>query len=183
MWDNTNKWIFLHPKKCAGTSIEIILRKHFVDTREEPKGSQHWSLDSIIPYLSSPLDSYFIFSVARNPWDRMVSMYYHALRHDNYNSTFTEYIKKPGHYIHGRQLPLNFRLNNDNIDYIIQFDNLEEGVKHVMNKLNIYKYELPHYNHNTDRPKKSYRDFYNEETKNYIAEKFSWDIDKFGYKF
>jgi hypothetical protein len=183
MWDNTNKWIFLHPKKCAGSSIEIILRKHFVNTKEEPKGSQHWNLDSIIPCLSNPLDNYFIFSVARNPWDRMVSMYYHSIKHSKYTNLFDQYIKMRGLYFGAGQLPLKYHLDNSRVDFIIQFQNLEEGVKRVMNKLNVYNYELPHHNHDTDRPKKSYRDFYNEETKNYIAEKFAWDIEKFGYKF
>lgn len=183
MWDNTNKWIFLHPKKCAGGSIEIILRNYFVNTTEEPEGSQHWNLDSIIPYLSNPLDHYFIFGAARNPWDRMVSMYYHALKHDDYDDTFIEYIKKRGHYYGGGQLPLKYHLDNDNVDYIIQFNNLEEDVGYVMNKLNIHNYELPHHDHNTNRPKKSYRDFYSEETKNHIAEQFSWDIETFGYEF
>lgn len=180
MWDNTNKWIFLHPKKCAGASIEIILRNHFLNTKEEPTGSQHWNLDSIIPYLSNPLDHYFIFGVARNPWDRMVSMYYHSVKHENVEKEFClEYIQR----ISAVRFPLKYHLDNSYVDFIIQFQNLEKDVKYVMNKINIHNYELPLYNHNTDRPKKSYRDFYSEETKNYIAEKFFWDIETFGYRF
>jgi len=180
MWDNTNRWIFLHPKKCAGSSVEIILRRHFVNTTEEPEGSQHWNLDSIIPYLSNPLDDYFIFGSARNPWDRLVSMYYHAIKHENIKNQFClEYIERIG----ALRFPLKYHLDNSHVDFIIQFKNLEEDVKHVMKKLNVHQYELPHHDHRTDRPKKSYTDYYTEEMKNFVSDKYAWDIQKFGYTF
>lgn len=183
MWDNTNKWVFLHTKKCAGSSVEIILRQYFGDTVEEPNGSQHWNLEKITPHLTHSVNDYFIFSSARNPWDRFVSMYYHAIRHDKYTNSFDQYIKIRGHYCDEGQLPLKYHLDNENIDYVIRFESLEEDVKYVMNKLGIREYVLPHYNHETERPKTTYRDLYTKETKDLIAKYFRWDIEVYGYKF
>jgi len=168
------KIIFIHVPRTGGGTINNLLEI----PREEQAHRAPWEIRLGID--PGKWEEYDKVVMCRNPWDRMVSMYYHSIKHENVKDEFSlKYIQRIG----AVRFPLKYHLDNSRVDFIIQFQNLEEGVKHVMNKLNVHNYELPHHNHDTDRPKKSYRDFYNEETKNYIAEKFAWDIEKFGYKF
>lgn len=68
------KFIYMKPAKTAGTSIlRGILEVHFQDIihkKDHPKKFLRW-----LKNLSDEkLDGYFIFSVCRNPWDRVVSI-------------------------------------------------------------------------------------------------------------
>jgi len=184
MWDNTNNWIFLHPKKCAGSSIEIVLREKFRNSKCEPDNSQHWSIKDIITHLDKPLNDYLIFTCARNPWDRMVSLYYHMVTHDNYTKNFKEFIRERGHY-HFRyeQMPLKFYFDNCDINFVVKHESFDTDFKQLMLLLNIQDYAIPHFAHNTNRPSKDYRSYYDKDDIDFITYQFSWDIEHFNYRF
>ena len=105
MFNVDKRFIFTHPPKCAGTSIEYALgeiptrylEQHNREIQE--RGSikvcllstgaiklnlpfveyKHSSLSEHINALNKMrqnVDEYFIFSCIRNPWDRAVSRYY-----------------------------------------------------------------------------------------------------------
>ena len=69
------------------------------------------------------------------------------------------------------------------VDFIGRFENLQEDWKIVCKNIGIDE-KLPHTNKNNNRPYRlGYRSFYNDETKQIVAEKFKNDIAIFGYEF
>ena len=65
-------------------------------------------------------------------------------------------------------------------DYVIEFDNLQKGFNHVCNVLGVQQQVLPHENKHIREP---YQKYYNDETKNMVAEAFKKEIEYFGYEY
>lgn len=71
MIDSKRKIVFVHINKTAGTSIERIL---FPDASVR-KGRKHHTALWAKKFLHDKFKGYLRFSVVRNPWDRLVSIY------------------------------------------------------------------------------------------------------------
>ena len=66
------------------------------------------------------------------------------------------------------------------VDFIGKFENLESDYDYICEKLNIKDHKLPHKNKSK---RKNYREYYNDSTKQIIADWYKKDIDYFNYKF
>ena len=70
------------------------------------------------------------------------------------------------------------------MDYVIRYENYENDVKYVMDKLGIKNYKLGCVRTKTKRPfKDDYRKYYNNKTKKLVAKAYKDDIKLFGYTF
>lgn len=184
MINNKHKFIFLHVGKCAGSSIKSALNSA-CEGCEYMIG--HKTLDflySKIQPTHSPSD-YFKFSVTRNPWDRVVSLYHHMStvtkrwpndpekRKFQFHGTFEQFVNKTN----------DIKTDYSEFDYIIRYESLQHDFNITCDRLNIKQIKLPCIDYDTGRPTRDYQSYYDDETREIVAEKYAKDIKYFGYKF
>tara|TARA_Y100000004_G_C8953310_1_gene429602 strand:+ start:810 stop:1376 length:567 start_codon:yes stop_codon:yes gene_type:complete len=139
--------------------------------------------------------NYFKFTFARNPWDRLVSSFNYGRkvihRQDKYeisHSGYERYKKRENDFgLWLSNFPnkpvLNF-LSDDcgilMVDFIGKTENLQEDFNIICDKVGIPHQQLPRKN---TTQHKHYTEYYNDETKQIVAERFARDIEYFNYKF
>jgi chondroitin 4-sulfotransferase 11 len=200
------KSIFIHIPKTGGGSLEVLLlKKYFNCTRmpfDDPRRkelielngrwTQHDSIQKTVKQRGVKAKDYFKFCFVRNPWDKAVSEYFYIKKmkgcdceEANIPKTFKDWVKKgmscswEGH----TDPQINFTTNregNNIMDFIGRFENLRKDTDFVLDKLNI-KAKLPHVNQSDKR--NPYLSYYDEYTRDIIAERYKKDIDYFDYHF
>lgn len=129
----------------------------------------------------------YVFSSVRNPYSRAVSMFTHqswrsvktfknfcrAIKTNQYPSDIAKWhtATLTEHIVIGRDLK---------VDFVVRLENYQEDFNTVCDKIGIPRQELPHKNKSKH---KHYSEYYDEETKQIIAEKYAKDIEYFGYEF
>lgn len=188
MISHKHKCIFVHIIKTGGESIERSFRGNkqhrFAKTYKKQIGDKKWN-------------NYFTFTFVRNPWDKMVSQYFYIKKHikEKYKLTFREFILEfkscsESEYINGKGIPVKFNpiqlpwiLDDDGnclVDYIGRFENLQQDFHIICDKIGIPRRQLPHLNKTNH---KHYTEYYDDETRQIVAEKYAKDIEYFGYEF
>ena len=182
-----HEFIFFHIPKTGGSSLTTHLRKHGEIERRYHPHSFSFDLNR----------EFFRFGFFRNPWDRFVSKYFYFKAYgkqkkgndfhsgeivNRYNS-FREFtLNLSNVYEEFRSPHWNLQVNwiKDRIDFIGRFENFQQDVNIVCDKIGIPHQNLPH-------KKKSnhihYTEYYDDETRSIVAEKYAKDIEYFGYKF
>lgn len=154
---------------------------------------QGWLQDKKLchQYNWSPLDEiknywndYFKFTVVRNPWDRIVSDL-HFCKNKGFvdqNLTVKQDVIKNFKSVQRWKSPCVdwITLNGENqMDMVLRFENLQHDFQTLCDKLNINA-TLPMTNISKH---KHYTEYYDDETRQMVAEKYAKDIEMFGYKF
>lgn len=198
------KFIYIKNEKVAGTTIEIFFEKYCTDPNKEHvanhwtptiisnygiigkrgerkvnKYFNHMSAKNILKHLGEDIfKSYFKFCAVRNPFDKMVSLYFYL--GENEKISFKEFCKKEN----CRNIE-RYKINDKLVcDFYIRYENLNEDIKKVCKILNIeYKKELLGSYKSECREERDYRKFYDEETKKIVYEKHKEEFELFGYKF
>jgi chondroitin 4-sulfotransferase 11 len=151
--------------------------------------------------LSNPsgkLQDYFKFTFCRNPYSRVVSNYimFTTSRnikidefrinqicqfHNNPSSmSFSEFLEFICKYDnHHWQPQIDFVYGYD-VDFIGRVENYQEDFNTICDKIGIPRQELLHKNKSKH---KHYTEYYDDETREIVAEKYKKDIEYFGYKF
>lgn len=198
------KFIFIHVYKVAGTSIYTTLKKYesinsriyrFLSrnypklfTVKFPPHTKACELKQALP--PGIFNSYFKFAFVRNPWDWQVSLYCFMLKQKKHSQhhivskmNFEEYIEWAVNTQLNLQKDMLFSEKNELlVDFIGKFENLEEDFRKVCEIIGINDTQLPHVN-KSPRNKTSYREYYNEKTKELVYQGFKTDIELFGYEF
>lgn len=181
-------YIFIHINKTGGTSVAKAIGL--------PE-KNHLTALEIINKISvlEWIDAYK-FTVVRNPWDKVLSHYKYRVKTNQTDLKtnpipFDEWVQKtygPHKDYKYYDRPKMFQPQVDwlkdfnhhlKIDKIIKFENLAEGYSEIANTLAIES-ELPHLNKTR---KSNYKDYYNQETIEIIADWFDEDIRLFEYSY
>ena len=194
MINHKHKFIFIHIPRTGGTSIE----KHFGYNGDPAwwggDGKKHWNLNQYKEALSNEqFDNYFKFTFIRNPWDIVISNYmdrgwysspvqgrggeigYHSGKKLSY---FLEHYQPAAHE-YGDSFFDYF--NPKQIDFIGRFENRVKDLNFISKKIGI------NLNSRTVARrcvnKKHYTEYYDDETREIVAQKYARDIEYFGYEF
>lgn len=143
-------------------------------------------------------NSQFSFSFVRNPWERLVSSYAYLSDGGNCPDDSEEYNNLFSKFRNFRNTILNWHVNFFNqihfkpqcewicddkniiVDYVGRFETIQEDYDTICDKIGIPRQELPHINKSHH---KHYTEYYDDETREIVAEKYAKDIEYFGYKF
>lgn len=208
------KFIFVHIPKTGGTSFAAALeqramaadiligdtpkakrrRKRLDKLRAKGRLWKHSTLADIDGVVSNAdLAGYFIFTLVRNPWDRLVS-YYAWLRAQTFEhpavalakgSDFATFLCDPA-------MQASFRAGsyasyvrdtegNDRADVFIRLEHLEKDILPLEQHLGFCLRPLPH--ENRSERARDYRAFYTDALAELVAEFCADDIGRFGYRF
>ena len=202
------KFIFIKTRKTAGTSIEIALGKICGDddivtpiTENDTLQFQHisrnnrrfWNhigateIKQRIP--KEAWDNYTKFTIERNPWDKVVSMYWWRRNTHKITDSFADYCMKICQIDkEAYKSPSDFELYTIKeklaVDYIIKIENLVDDFSNIISKLNLpISDDLPRAKSQYRKDKKHYSYYYNDKSRNIIKEKFNREISLLDYSF
>ena len=208
MIDLEKKLIFTHPQKCGGTSIEKLINVYNVNTFFNFKKFKHASLTMHLDEIESMnlnVNSFFKFSIIRNPWARIVSHYNHNKYAEFYRFTrlkkpipqfvtdatvlnFNDFVHKYKHSLNSRKktIPFMFHKKNFFLDFVIRLEHIKEDLFTIKNDIGLdFDFEVPHMNNSNrfEYEKKHYTEYYDSYTKDLIESLFKWEIETFNYTF
>ena len=159
--------------------------KYLLTGKRKKKFYSHISAKEIIQYIGPQIwDDYFTFCFERNPWDRIISLYYWHYQSKS-RPTITEFL--------ATDIPLILKRNgydlytiNDEIvvDRVCRFENISEELEIVRRRLGIpQKLELPKAKSRFREDKRNYRDILTDTEKVQVENIFSNEIKLFNYSF
>jgi len=128
------------------------------------------------------------FAVIRNPWDKFVSSWKYCNSTKNRKMmdvllNLPEKDTEPHDWHHLTRTQWEFLVNRDGelrCDFFVRFEHLQEDLNRVFSILGLPTQTIPHDNRTKRRP---YSKYYNDETRELVAEIYKKDIEGFGYDF
>lgn len=180
MISHTYGCIFVHQRKCAGTSI---IRAFDLRSREP---DWHIMNDGILsPEYATAPSGYFRFSVVRNPWDRFVSgwKYCKSTRRRSLRDVLAD-LPREGHDYRHLTRPQHTILYDENmqlaVDYVMRFESLQSDFDKVCDIIGKPRRTLAH--HNRGR-RAHYATYFDEECRRTFLLHFGRDVELFGYQY
>jgi len=221
---HTHKYIFIKSLKTAGTSIEAALSQYCGENdMVTPLGDYWFNRDERGAWIHSSMNAegfsqhdpaaevkrkvpaeiwneYFKFSIIRNPWDRVVSLFAWEARNQ-------PALKPAKRFYHRLGVPFNefdetkklFRefvmgewTTNDRfylldgvlcVDFVIRYERLAEDFAELCRRVGLPAIALPHLKAGLRSPERRYTDYYDATSTSIVAERHEQDIRLFGYQF
>jgi len=183
---DSNKIVFVHIPKCAGTSVSYALY-----------GSDTWHYSAKELKFINPqkFSNYYKFSIVREPIERIISTYSYSKEYiknnpntsiafiqnyENVDAFIQDFINRDNikrHYFFWRQT--DYLCNNRSkllVDKFIKMEELDEGISQL-NKLLCVSLSVKKMNQSKSKEIKI-----SEESKKIIHEVYAEDYVKFGYE-
>lgn len=207
------RYLFIHAPKTGGTSMALALEaramKDDIMLGDTPKAARrrkrlegvqaagrlwkHATLADIDGLVArDELDDLFIFTMVRNPWDRMVS-YYHWLREQSFDHPavalakrldFAGFVAAPAIADSFSAAPaasyVTDATGKEWTAHFIRLEHLSEDLVPLEAHLG-FKLDMPHTNSSTRM--RDYRLAYSETSRAQVAAMCADDIARFDYRF
>ena len=184
--------IFVHITKTAGTSVAKSLFGYLP--------YHYTAIDYRVIFGRTDFNRYFKFAFVRNPWDRLYSAFRylknggwdendqrwaetHLAPFDSFDVFVKQWLSKDNIEKHRHFWPQHRFVCDATgtilLDYLGYFETLSDDFEAIATQLGIPA-TLARHNIN---PGSSYRDAYDDQTREIVAEVYSRDIQLFGYDF
>lgn len=150
-----------------------------------PRYFNHISAKEVKNHIGEEIwNSYYKFCFERNPWDRMVSLYYWRCRTEP-RPTISEFVESAVPLALKRKGIELYSIDGKvAVDKVCFFENLSEDLESIRKQLGIpEKLELPRAKSKFRTEKKGYRELMGQEDQEKISKLFSDEINLWGYKF
>ncbi len=208
------KYIFVHIPKTGGTSLSLALenkamkddvligdtpkaknrRSRLKDIKTSGRLWKHARLTDIYGLTTQEqMEQYFVFTIVRNPWDRVVS-YYHWLQDQTFDHPAVKIAQSLSFadFLQDGMIQRSFQNDKaaqyvsdqdgiDRCDLYLRLEHLSEDVQALETTLGFKLGVLPH--DNKSQRDKEYSKYYNQAGREIIAAAFKEDIKRFGYTF
>lgn len=188
---NKHKALFLHLPKNGGGSISHILEKqpHFKPIPAKGK-IQNGVFRNVINQLqlrkynvNEILNEYFIFSVVRNPYDRLVSGWKYLKKNKSFSEIVHNLNKERNtnnDWVWHAVLPQSTHLLNfQYINKLCRFESYEEEIRNVLKRFDIVvDGKIPHI-HKTNNY--NFKQHYNSELYDIVYKFFKKDFKQLNY--
>lgn len=196
-----HKFIYFKAKKVAGTSTEILLSdlvgaEDIVTpiTKSDSLSHKPRNYNRFVNH-SPPLciknkigedqfDSYFKFITVRNPFDRVISWYFWQKNQGIGNKNFKDFVLSQGCRSLDAFSDWIFLKKECAINDYIRYENLKGDTKRILGKwFDVDDFVYPRAKTDQRNEKKHYTEYYDDETRQIVAEIYAKDVEYFGYKF
>lgn len=208
IYSKEKQFLFIHIPKTGGKSMSSVLaeyashntnfdhllvRKLTLKFGSFPRlkiYSRHEKLSQFESFTcKSEYSKLWKFSIVRNPYDRLVSLFLFQQQYSEANNhkliknmTFDDFVNWMNPWMKKTSM-VSFIKNNDgkiDMDFIGRFENLNEDVNKIFEHLNIDK-RLPYIN--KTKKTDSYRNYYNDKLIKLVQKNYEEDLDFFKYVF
>lgn len=222
---HSRKFIFVKSAKTAGTSLEAALSNYcsgsdvvtplgdyefnrdksgrWVHRAMNADGYEQHDWGATIRNKVGPAvwDSYFKFSIARNPWDRVVSLFTWKSRNDaagrsragllgrfasspeelgDIRRRFSEFVLKGDWETNDRFYVIDDELC---VDFVMRYESLAEDTLELCKGIGVPPIELPRLKSGFRPGQYHYSQYYDEVSKALVADRHRNDLRFFGYRF
>lgn len=176
------KFLYMKAAKNAGTSIlRGYLEKEVsgvIHLRSDPEAFQRW----LARITDADLEEYYIFSVVRNPWDRLVSVSLQlSIPHSLFIEQFHHFQQFPAVRVHS--LPQHFYTHCSGqlfANRVCRFESVQDDMDLVLKELNLSPAKMPFLNRSKHG---HYASYYSDSTRDKVASLYAEEIALFGYAF
>lgn len=167
------------------TAVDWALRKSRLFRRFKHHETAR-DLERMLP--PSHWKHFFKFGFVRNPWDWQVSLYHYMLERPDHRqhqlvksmSGFDEYIRwRVSEDLHLQQDFFKDSSGTLCVDYLGKLETIDEDFREICLRIGVAA-SLPHANRSAHSP---YREYYDDRTRQLVADAFAPDIERFDYSF
>lgn len=184
MIDHARRLLFVHITRTGGSSIEWALVGR--DWANIDLATKHLSASQMRRHYGERIwNDYVKFTVVRNPWDRMVSMWAttwwdfdpEACRQADIGGFLRQLKPHPNEAYHS----LTYHdILDEPLDFVLRYETMQADLSRMLTQCGHPDVALPCV---WKTFRQHYSDYYTPEARQRVAEMFREDIERFGYRF
>lgn len=187
---NSKKFNFIHTPKTGGSTISFVLNKYCknIPINEEKHGWQiqlhEYGMHRPVKEIWDKLNKdYFSFAFVRNPFAVLVSGFQRK-GYSNFKDFIMSTFKEGSSYIFNKWTQYDYLSVNGKIplNFVGRYEHFATDWNYICEKIDIKETydQLPIKNASFQS---DYREYYDDETRDIVENKYAKDLEYWGYKF